>query len=1105
MVKSWPPVVQREAYILTRSLWKHKHVPIWWRDRVMSPILKKPGESSLTNLRPIGLLEVSRKILTRIITHRILTVWEEQKVLHPSQHGYRWRNGTDTAILRVLAAAEEARRKGDQHICTLWDFKKAFDSIAPNLMRLAWARLGVPDDVVDWFGNLDAGGLTFPWTPFMANNIEPRSLLDLLSADGHFIALFSLGFEAERGITQGGTESTCAWVALYDILLTWLDIELSTTSPTLPTIQLTTPTTGEIKISFADDLNTIAKSIHAAQLIAQQISAFCVLSGMELSIPKVVCTVFPILQDSNKSSDPIGYIILYDWSWRPHPVPIQTSLESIHYLGADLPLTITDKASHDWCLKYLKVVTTHLGIKQASAGCKVMVIETQIIPTLLYRATKASWPLHWYREIDAACATLYRKALSLGPGYPTELIYLSLKHNGLGMKRFSDSAQEQKWGSLQRAITLGGEAGQAAHFLLTQTTEPQPQYHHYVLSLREWGTELGLTLQEPEPPEPQDEHMLTNLKQELGLNSVQPDTFKAIFTDGSYTASALSTRRLTHVNPRTRWTHRGGAAVVYLPPENAWEDGTTIILRLDTPFRDVPGLDSYAYELIGTAMGLILSTRIPEHIRSHTDCQAVCTRTEEALSTRRRALGHRAKGVLLESIAASRDCKRQVTWVRSHPERRTTDETEWTFEDKGIYIADAVAGEDWHEVDRILGKNNYTVCTIAIDSAIERLLTAGLWHWRLHSTRRPYYSSPLLTDFQDLCDLRTLENYTSTRDQRYGNNPDRAPGYWTNSGVHLPRKLAQADGSASKDKLSSNLRQRILNTALTWDKSFCIGRNRAKTKQGLDLTKAACSDCGFRLDSLKHMCLDCTHESITQIRETAFQSHKNVLHEIQRTQTLPNWITSALRRLSSRAWNPSIPQVERYWTGTITAAQLETVFGDDIHNHLTAHSLRNLETVVINLLQPLYTAAKLMLQDRGCRYITMSKRPPRLLPRPRPKRSQSRQRPRVLRLLGVQRRPPTAYPTPDTRAHLTGPTRQSTGLPRPPQRRRLRQLYLHPRPHRSTVTHTTNPTPPPNNPHHSQPTHLELGALRTLIQNAEPPPKPMETHPKGRPPDQKRR
>ena len=74
MVKSWPPAIQQEAFTLIKSLWKHKHVPTWWRDRVMTPILKKPGEPSFSNLRPIGLLEISRKILTRIISHRILTV-----------------------------------------------------------------------------------------------------------------------------------------------------------------------------------------------------------------------------------------------------------------------------------------------------------------------------------------------------------------------------------------------------------------------------------------------------------------------------------------------------------------------------------------------------------------------------------------------------------------------------------------------------------------------------------------------------------------------------------------------------------------------------------------------------------------------------------------------------------------------------------------------------------------------------------------------------------------------------------------------------------------------------------------------------------------------
>ena len=161
----------------------------------------------------------------------------------------------------------------------------------------------------------------------------------------------------------------------------------------------------------------------------------------------------------------------------------------------------------------------------------------------------------------------------------------------------------------------------------------------------------------------------------------------------------------------------------------------------------------------------------------------------------------------------------------------------------------------------------------------------------------------------------------------------------------------------------------MLNAAVTWNKSFSIGRNRAKTKHGLDLTKAVCSDCGFRLDSLKHMCLDfhidCTYDAITQIRESTFHNHKNALQEVLRNSVLPHWTTNVLKRLSNRAWNPSVPQVERFWTGTITTAQLETIFGGHIHQPLTTQGLRNLKTAVISLLQPLFDAAKLMIQDRS--------------------------------------------------------------------------------------------------------------------------------------------
>ncbi|MBQ27686.1 MAG: hypothetical protein CMH81_06050 [Nitrospiraceae bacterium] len=224
MIKKWTPEIKIEVLGLLQTLWTHRHVPRWWRDRVMTPLLKKPGHTSLKNLRPIGLLEVLRKLMTRIITHRLLHIWEEDEVLHPAQHGYRWRHGTDTAILRVLAATELAKLTGHVKLCTFWDFQKAFDSIAPNLLKLAWARLGVPDDTIKWLSDLDDGGRTFIWTPHMADNIDPRSLEELLGSDGSFIQHPDMGFSAERGVTQGGTESTVAWIVIFDMILCWSDL-----------------------------------------------------------------------------------------------------------------------------------------------------------------------------------------------------------------------------------------------------------------------------------------------------------------------------------------------------------------------------------------------------------------------------------------------------------------------------------------------------------------------------------------------------------------------------------------------------------------------------------------------------------------------------------------------------------------------------------------------------------------------------------------------------------------------------------------------------------------------------------------------------------------
>jgi hypothetical protein len=118
-------------------------------------------------MRPIGLFEITRKVWTSLLMQRIQTVWEKHNLLQFNQHGFRKRNGTESAILRLIDCIEHTRMANSDLYIISWDIRRAFDSIPKNLVKLAWARLGVPLDVVKWLSDLDHDGLTFPWIPHM--------------------------------------------------------------------------------------------------------------------------------------------------------------------------------------------------------------------------------------------------------------------------------------------------------------------------------------------------------------------------------------------------------------------------------------------------------------------------------------------------------------------------------------------------------------------------------------------------------------------------------------------------------------------------------------------------------------------------------------------------------------------------------------------------------------------------------------------------------------------------------------------------------------------------------------------------------------------------
>jgi hypothetical protein len=43
-----------------------------------------------------------------MVSRRVQRIWNENDVLHPNQHGFRWQRGTHTALLHLLNQLEKA-------------------------------------------------------------------------------------------------------------------------------------------------------------------------------------------------------------------------------------------------------------------------------------------------------------------------------------------------------------------------------------------------------------------------------------------------------------------------------------------------------------------------------------------------------------------------------------------------------------------------------------------------------------------------------------------------------------------------------------------------------------------------------------------------------------------------------------------------------------------------------------------------------------------------------------------------------------------------------------------------------------------------------------
>ena len=200
---SWVEV----ALALFNSIQHTQVTPRGWHVDLVHYVHKGGADGSLSNHRPLALIEVLRKVFTGVVVDRMRTDWRRLTVLDECNPGFQAGRTTANAILPVRTAAEHCAATKTEMSVLLDDLKWCFDTPANTVIELALMRLGVPAFYSSLLNDIDAHSVK--------STVTAAGLT--LDIAGH---LDGSGVHRQlHGTGQGTVEGPLNWLPVADIAI----------------------------------------------------------------------------------------------------------------------------------------------------------------------------------------------------------------------------------------------------------------------------------------------------------------------------------------------------------------------------------------------------------------------------------------------------------------------------------------------------------------------------------------------------------------------------------------------------------------------------------------------------------------------------------------------------------------------------------------------------------------------------------------------------------------------------------------------------------------------------------------------------------------------
>ncbi len=117
--------------------------PTQWKHAVIMPLFKSGNTNIVNNYRPISLLPIVSKIIEKIVAHQLACYLETKKLLSNSQHGFRPRLSTETALTVITNKIYNNMDHKKISLLTLCDLSKAFDSVNHKILLNKCKKLNI--------------------------------------------------------------------------------------------------------------------------------------------------------------------------------------------------------------------------------------------------------------------------------------------------------------------------------------------------------------------------------------------------------------------------------------------------------------------------------------------------------------------------------------------------------------------------------------------------------------------------------------------------------------------------------------------------------------------------------------------------------------------------------------------------------------------------------------------------------------------------------------------------------------------------------------------------------------------------------------------------